>query len=422
MSKMRYLHRRDGFWHFVRRVPDIFAALDRRGIVKQTTGIRIADDPKAVRARTVVAKINLETEAFWKALRDGRSEDAKAQYDAARARARALGFGYLETPALLERTIQELLARIEALAKAGAVEDGPAVAALLGGVEKPQILISALVAEFESLNRAGLADMSPDQIRKWRNPKNRAVANLIQCIGDKPIMDVSRGDALDFRDWWQQRVLVEGLDIDTANKDIGHLNRMFVTVDRQLRLGMQPVFAQLRLEGRKDGQRTAFDPDFLQNRLLADGALAGLNAEARAVVYLVAETGLRLSEACNLTAATIRLDHAVPPVQVRPDGRRMKTTQSERDIPLVGCALMAMQSFPGGFPRYRDKASSLSATVNAYLATHGLRPLEGQSVYSMRHSFEDRLTAVEAPEKIIAVLMGHKWQRPRYGTGPSLTQ
>ena len=66
--------------------------------------------------------------------------------------------------------------------------------------------------------------------------------------------------------------------------------------------------------------------------LLADGALDMINPEARRVLYLIAETGLRLSEACNLTAETIHLDAPVPHVQVRPDGRRMKTEQSERDI------------------------------------------------------------------------------------------
>jgi hypothetical protein len=47
-------------------------------------------------------------------------------------------------------------------------------------------------------------------------------------------------------------------------------------------------------------------------------------------------------------------------------------------------------------------------------------PIPGQTLYSLRHTFEDRLTAVEAPEKVVAALIGHKWHRPRYGLGPSL--
>jgi integrase len=145
-----------------------------------------------------------------------------------------------------------------------------------------------------------------------------------------------------------------------------------------------------------------------------------LNAEARRAIYLIVETGLRLSEAINLSRETIRLNAAVPHVCVAPDGRHIKTDESKREIPLVGVALMAMRAQPDGFPRYHDKADVLSALVNKALEARGLRPELGQSLYSLRHTFEDRLTAVDAPDKIIACLMGHKWSRPRYGIGPSL--
>jgi len=145
-----------------------------------------------------------------------------------------------------------------------------------------------------------------------------------------------------------------------------------------------------------------------------------INPEARRVVYLVAETGLRLSEATGLTRDAIHLDAPVPYVCVMADGRELKTDQSHREIPLVGVALKAIREQPDGFPRYRDKADSLSALVNKAMELRGLKPEAGQSLYSLRHTFEDRLTAVDAPDKIIACLMGHKWSRPRYGVGPTL--
>jgi len=46
--------RRGGFWVYIRRVPKAFAPYDGRGVVKLSTGIRIADDPKGVRAATAV--------------------------------------------------------------------------------------------------------------------------------------------------------------------------------------------------------------------------------------------------------------------------------------------------------------------------------------------------------------------------------
>ena len=60
--------------------------------------------------------------------------------------------------------------------------------------------------------------------------------------------------------------------------------------------------------------------------------------------------------------------------------------------------------------------------MNKALDARGLRPTPRHSLYSLRHCFEDRLQKVRAPEKVIATLMGHKWQRPLYGLGPQLDE
>lgn len=60
--------------------------------------------------------------------------------------------------------------------------------------------------------------------------------------------------------------------------------------------------------------------------------------------------------------------------------------------------------------------------MNKVMGNNNLLPTPDHSLYSLRHTFEDRLTAVEAPGKVIASLMGHKWIRPKYGSGPSLEQ
>jgi integrase len=132
------------------------------------------------------------------------------------------------------------------------------------------------------------------------------------------------------------------------------------------------------------------------------------------------ETGLRPSEIVNLQEQTIVLDASVPHVRIIADGRRLKTEQSERDIPLVGVALKALQMHPSGFPRYRDKSSVLSATINKFLFENGLRPTKDHTLYSLRHSFKDRLVAAEAPDSLIDSLMGHRTNKPKYGKGPPL--
>jgi len=39
---------------------------------------------------------------------------------------------------------------------------------------------------------------------------------------------------------------------------------------------------------------------------------------------------------------------------------------------------------------------------------HNLKPTPNHSLYSLRHTFKDRLRDAQAPEEIIDELMGHK--------------
>jgi integrase len=316
--------------------------------------------------------------------------------------------------------IEDILRRFENLARRETADNAREVTAVLGGVAAPEIMTDAMVDEFEQIVRASLASKSARQKMKWRKPRETALDVFVELVGCRAIGSLTRADALKLRSHWQDRVVAGEIEIGTANKCIGHISTMFRAINESKQLNLPAIFDRIRIAGGKDGQRLAFAPCFVQERILAEGVFDDLNTEARRVIYLVVETGIRLSEAISLTAATIRLDAAVPHICILPQGRDIKTAQSKREIPLVGAALMAMRKQPDGFPRYRDKADVLSALVNKALDVRGLRPEVGQSLYSLRHTFEDRLTAVDAPEKIIACLMGHKWSRPRYGVGPSL--
>ncbi|WP_354101589.1 type II toxin-antitoxin system RelB/DinJ family antitoxin [Bradyrhizobium sp. RT5a] len=54
------------------------------------------------------------------------------------------------------------------------------------------------------------------------------------------------------------------------------------------------------------------------------------------MLCVLAETGLRPSEVVNLQANAIAVNAAVPYVKILPEGRRLKTADSQREIPLVG--------------------------------------------------------------------------------------
>jgi hypothetical protein len=78
-------HKRMGIGYLTRRVPKVFVPLDRRVIVRVSTGIAVADDPKGVQALKRLIALSTELEAYWRGLADGQSGEARTRFDAAQA-------------------------------------------------------------------------------------------------------------------------------------------------------------------------------------------------------------------------------------------------------------------------------------------------------------------------------------------------
>jgi hypothetical protein len=98
----RYLTKRNGFWHFVRRVPLAYAALDKRNIINQTTGVEVRKDRRGIKAGKVADAMNRELAAYWFGLSEGNAQEASDRYNEARRRAR-VRFDYAETEELATR-------------------------------------------------------------------------------------------------------------------------------------------------------------------------------------------------------------------------------------------------------------------------------------------------------------------------------
>lgn len=197
---------------------------------------------------------------------------------------------------------------------------------------------------------------------------------LVAITGDKPITDLTHDDGIDYSEWWRERCLAGETNAMSANKSMGMLSRMLKEMSIRRPLNLPEIFKGLRLKTDGANVRVPFDTAFIQDELFGAGALDGLNEDARLIVYVLADTGLRPSEVVNLQPHAIHLDAPIPYVEILPDGRVLKTEDSRREVALVGVALAAMKLRPEGFARYRDKSSSLSATVNKYLLENGLRP------------------------------------------------
>lgn len=415
-----YMTRRNGTWQFVRRVPEEFAAFDKRGIVKLSTKVRVARDRQGQRASLIVERMNLDLEAYWQKCAAGEAGRAATDHAEAVRRARILDLSYRPAAAVALESPAELKRRIDILAEGDRLHDPATRAAVLGGVAAPVIKLSTLFAEFEAATATERLNYSPKQLKKWKAGKKRAIEILIEVVTDKALQEMTRDDALKLRDYWQGRVLKREITVDTANKNITHIQAMVRAVSQRHHLDKEILFAGLRIAGGKRGQRKPFETEFIVNTILRPGGFDTLNDQATAAVHVLINTGARPSEVLNLLPTNIMLDAEIPYIRIVPDGRVLKSDTSERDVPLVGIAFDAMQRFPKGFARYFDNEDSFSAAVNKYMKKHGMKPTTRHSVYSFRHSFKDRLRALECPDELKDELMGHASGKPQYGDGHGL--
>lgn len=421
----RHLINRFGIWHYYRRVPARFADVDPRTFV--TISLETRDLHRAEKLKGPVEK---ELEAYWVALKKGGSVDARERYVGAIEQARLEGFEYRAIPDLARGDTDTLIARIrrleEIIADRSSKEpldesEKQSLDALLGGASRPELTFSTALDQFYDFTRDRVRRKSVDQLRRWKAPRLKAINNLIAVVGDKPVAGITRTDALALRRFWVERVVEEGYTPNSANKDFGHLAQIFDVLDEALQLGLGKPFATLRLADDQKNRRPALTIDQLRELVLEPSRLAGLNGEARGVLHAMVETGMRPIEICGLEAEDIRLDAEVPHVQIAAKPHRsLKTPYSARVIPLVGISLRAFHAFPEGFPRYRDRSSTLSAAVNSFLTENNLLPTDDHSLYSIRHTFKDRLIASDMQDRIQDELMGHKSPRPTYGEGPTL--
>ncbi|AML50410.1 DUF6538 domain-containing protein [Falsihalocynthiibacter arcticus] len=407
---------RNTTYYIRKRVPQRFSSVEPR----QTVWVSLHTDSEKIAATKASAAWAEMIEA-WEARLAGHSEDAERRFEAARELAQARGFRYLPAKQVSALPNEALLERVEAIRSVNGKPDKLDAGAFLGGASEPRLTVQRALDLYWSLTKDKTFGKSDDQLRRWRNPRLKAVRNFIDVVGDKVIPEITGDDMLDFRQWWIDRIEAEGLTPNSANKDLIHLSDILKTVNRMKRLGLVLPLSDLLLQEGEKRQRPPFSSDWITGRLLKAGALDGLNKEARCILLGMVNTGYRPSEGAGLGPAQIRLDTTVPHVSIEPNGRQLKSAYSRRIIPLAGVSLEAFRECPEGFPRYADNPS-LSATVNKFLRENRLLETPGHSLYSLRHAFEDRMLAAGVDDRIRRDLFGHRLDRERYGRGASLEQ
>ena len=406
-------------YHLRRRVPKRFAPVEeRRELV-----VSLKTDSME-RARSRADDVWLSQVDVWEALMRSDGDGQKHRYKAAQDLAKASGLAFIPADKVAQLPLTEIVERVMlSLNSEGKIEDRRG-RAYLGTAKQPSVTVTDCLDTFFELTKEEDADRSPNQLRVRHNNFRRSIANFVEAVGDLDIRQLSADHMLQLREHYAERAHQQLIKAATANKEIKNFGTILRRVNRMKMLGLDLPLSGWGFKNAKDGVRKPFSTDWINRTLINGDALMGLNSEARAIVRLMINTGMRPSEAAGLRPEEIKLNATVPHIEIkaRTQGaykRAVKTQSAERVLPLVGVSYEALRGFPDGFDRYFDKAG-LSATVNKYLRENNLMETQEHVLYCLRHSFEDRMLEAGIDERLRRDFMGHSLGRERYGAGGDL--
>ncbi|WP_417209492.1 DUF6538 domain-containing protein [Antarctobacter sp.] len=410
---------RGSTYHLKRRVPTRYAKVERRQFVYMS----LKTDSLTV-AQRKAEDVWDQLLAQWEALLKGDTNLAKVRYEAAQDLAKARQLRFMPAEEVAKLPLPEIVERVEmSVGPDGKINDQKGEA-FLGAIEKPGLTMTECLEIFFELDKEEAARRSPNQNRVRANNFKRAIRNFITVVGDVEIQQLSRDHMMELRESFWLRVQAGEVSLTTANKEMKVFGTVLRRVNEMTMLGLDLPLKKLAFRGAEETTRKPFSTTWIKRTLIDGDHLDGLNAEARAIVRLIINTGLRPSEACGLLEDEICLASPIPHIEIKPrEGgdrvRAVKTRSARRTLPLVGVSLAAAREFPKGFPRYYDKPG-LSATVNKYLRERGLMETPEHSLYCLRHSFEDRMLMEGIDERLRRDFLGHRLDRERYGSGGDL--
>ena len=246
----------------------------------------------------------------------------------------------------------------------------------------------------------------------------RNVEYIIKVLGNKSIRSYSSIDASKFRDW----LIEQGMSLSTVKRVFSSVKAIINLTIQEHGLDINNPFSKTYMPEIEDKQyRQSIPTETIKH---IQSLCREYDDDLRWLVALLNDTGMRLGEGAGLLKSDINLDCEIPHIRLIPHPwRRLKTRASERCIPLTKESVWACKRILEhnkdnlfAFPRYTSSkgynANSASAALNKWVKE---KLFNDYVVHGFRHSFRDRLRAVECPSEVIDQLGG--WSLKSIGQG-----
>lgn len=229
-----------------------------------------------------------------------------------------------------------------------------------------------------------------DRAETFHRAAQRACGYVIDVCGDKDLNAFTKKDANAFRD----SLLKRGLAGSSITRIIGTVRSVLNFAASEVGMTLSNPFGGVyydRTAGVED--RLPIPPDALRT---VQAECVRLDDQMRWLVALVSDTGMRLGEGAGLLLEDLKVDgEAHPCVVIREHPwRRLKTSGSAREVPLVGASLWAARQLLAqgagslfAFPRY-NKCNSTNANSASAALNKWMKPMVPKrcTMHSFRHS------------------------------------
>ena len=247
---------------------------------------------------------------------------------------------------------------------------------------------------------------------------NRNIEYIVKVLGNKSIRSYSSVDASKFRDW----LMEQRMSLSTVKRVFSSVKAIINLTIQEHGLDINNPFSKTYMPEIEAKQyRESISTEAIKH---IQSLCREYDDDLRWLVTLLSDSGMRLGEGVGLHKSDINLNCKIPHINLVPHPwRRLKTRSSQRLIPLINESLWACKRILEhnddslfAFPRYTSlkgcKANSASAALNKWLKE---KLSEDYVIHGFRHSFRDRLRAIECPSEIIDQLGG--WSLRSIGQG-----
>lgn len=269
---------------------------------------------------------------------------------------------------------------------------------------------------------------------KWTKDTIQLVTTVKKTMllhfGDANIADIKRNDLLEFRNMlfnlqskFLQKNHLKDKDLDFILKDSADkpklseetINKYMIRVNQFFNYCLENDYLQknpavnLKVKKNKIEAEKKRDSYTLDEVKSIKEVIKNESEEIQIITMMCMYQGMRLNEVCQLTINDIKNIDGIYCIDINTkDGKKVKTSNSIRTIPIHPSILNQVQNF---ISSKTDKIFSIDSKKFSEYYRKKIHPKvtsdDKKSLYSLRHNFIDSLLQNDVKIEIIASLAGH---------------